>query len=793
MASTPRLARRQAARGDARSPRRIRPGRRAAIGAGLLLAASGAWWVALHWPASWLPREPRRALNLIVVTADTLRADRLGAYGNRRIATPHLDRLAAEGVLFEQATTVVPLTLPAHASIFTGTYPLFHGVRDNGGYYLEPEQVTLAEVLKAHGYVTGAFVGAFVLDSRWGLDQGFDRYVDDFQLSKYETVSLDSVQRRGDEVLDRALRWLDSVRERRFFAWLHFYDAHTPYDPPEPFLSRYGGVRWGRYDGEVAWVDSLMGRLLGWIDERGLRGSTLVAFVGDHGESLGEHEETTHGFFVYDATLHVPFIVRAPYRDLAGRRVAQQVRVIDLMPTLLDLVGVPIPPAVQGVSLVELAAGRAPDPGLVAYAESYYPRHHYGWSELKALRDGAFLFVAAPRPELYDLEADPAQRHNLAPERPTTVSRYAAELDAIVARYSAAGAAEKRPQLVDPDTQAQLAALGYIAGPAKVRVEAGGALADPKDKIQLFNLIKEAGADSSEGRIDSALEKIQRVLAADPDILEAHLILGNLYGKRRDWPRAMAAYKAALARDETYLPALFSLAAVYKEVGRTAEAAAGFRRLIELDPRDNRAYFMLAQIHAEQKQFDAALALLQRAVDVGSERAPLHNLMAECYIELKRYDEAERELDRALTLNPELPTAHYNLALIREARGDLAGAAEAYERELAIVPRSYKAHFNLAKLYGRLGRSDGMLAHFERAVELMPTFALGHLYLAKAYLDRGDLARALDLTRKGLALKVEEPAMAPFGHFLLADIYNRLGRFADAERELAVARRLQGS
>lgn len=756
-----------------------------------MLAGAAALGILTAWWSGWMPgvRIVAKPFNLIVVTADTLRADKLGAYGNTRIATPNIDRLAAEGVLFEHATTVVPLTLPAHASIFTGTYPIFHGVRDNGGYYLDDEQTTLAEVLKASGYATGAFVGAFVLDSRWGLAQGFDRYFDDFNLSKFEKVSLDSVQRRGDEVLEQALSWMDSVRTDRFFAWIHLYDVHTPYEPPEPYLSRYDGRRWGRYDGEVAWLDSLIGNLLNAIEDRGLTDSTIVAFLADHGESLGEHREMGHGFFIYDATTRVPFIIRTPYRALRGRRVMSQVRVIDVMPTLLDLVDAPVPEKVQGTSLVELASGRRREPAIVAYSESYYPRHHYGWSELKALRDGAVVFIAAPRPELFDLAADPGQQNNLASERPSTVARLSTELEQIVSRYSAKDIDEKRPEMVDPETQAQLAALGYIAGPAKVKVDPSQPLADPKDKIDLFNLIKDAGGDSSEGQVEAALQKILRVLAQDRNILEAHHILGNLYVKQEQRDKAIAAYKQALALDEQYLPALASLATTYKEMGRSDDAAAGFRQVIKLDPRDNRGYYMLARIHAEKKEFASALELLKQAVDLGSERAPLHNLMGECYFGLKEYDRAESEVQQALKMNPELPTAHYNLALIREERNDLPGAIGSYLEELKNAPRSFMAHFNLAKLYGKTGQPRQMIEHFHKSIEINERFAVGYLYLAKAHLDAGDLDQALTFAKKGIALG-PEPSMAPFGHLILVDTYNRLGRFEEAARELAVAERL---
>ena len=382
-------------------PNRVsRTPRRLAIVASLGALALAIWWLTDKG-------EVRKRPNLILITADTLRADKLSCYGNDSIDTPHIDRLAASGVLFENAATVTPLTLPAHSSIFTGTYPAYHGVRDNGGYYLGHEQTTLAEVLEENGWATGAFVGAFVLDSRWGLDQGFDRYFDDFDFSQFKELSLSSVERRGDAVLEAALEWMSSVRGRPFFSWIHFFDPHTPYDPPEPYRTRYEE---SLYDGEVAFVDDLVGRLMSWVHRAGLHEETVVVFVGDHGEGLGQHGESEHGFFVYDSTMRIPFILRSPYYDLEPRRVAAQVSAIDLMPTLLDLLDLSQPSSLQGQSLRALAEGEETDPGLLAYSESYYPRNHYGWSELRSLRDGELHFISAPEPELYDVRADPLER-----------------------------------------------------------------------------------------------------------------------------------------------------------------------------------------------------------------------------------------------------------------------------------------------------------------------------------------------------------------------------------------------
>ena len=728
--------------------------------------------------------DPVRSLNVVVVTLDTLSARHLSQYGNDRIETPAFGRVADEGVLFEQATATVPLTLPSHTSMFTGTYPMFHGVRDNGGYYVPEDAETLAEVLRDAGYRTGGFVAAFVVDSRWGLDQGFDRYYDDFNFREFERISLDSVQRPGDEVMDAALAWMDEVKEERFFSWIHLYDPHWPYEAPEPWASRVSGYSGASYDAEVLFTDSLVGRLLDWLDESALADDTLLVLIGDHGESLGRHREGAHGFFIYDASMQVPFLLRAPYRQIGrGLRVPAQVRGIDLMPTVLGLVGVPVPEPVQGVSLAPLADGSESDLGLWAYSESLYPRNHYGWSPLRSLRNGLLHFIAAPRPELFEVLADPGEARNLASDRPGQVRQLQARLDQLVAELGNEGAEEQAPETLDEATRAQLAALGYLGGSSRVRVNEDEPLADPKDKIVLYNLLKAAGTDSTEDRIEEAMAKVKRVLAEDPGILEAHLILGNLFVKQEEWDGAIGAYREALSLDPEYKSAILGLADAYRLAARYDEAAAGYRRLLELDPNDNKAFYHLAEIHAAREEYEAALEVLAGLEATGEERAPAHNLKGECLLSLGRLDEAEAEFRLALEMDDLLSDAWYNLALLFEERGDGSRAVDAYEIRLEMAPKDFRSHFNVAKLYGALGDRDRMEASLRAAIGHNDEFAVGHLYLAKALLDRGELPEAEETALRGLALE-PEPEMAPLGHLVLADIYNRQGRTAEAEREV---------
>ncbi len=350
------------------------------------MATAGLWWHNQQRP---------RAINVVIVTLDTTRADRLSVYGFMDASMPALDRLAREGVVFDQATSVAPLTLPAHASLFTGLLPPAHGVRDNGDPALAATHTTLAEALSAQGFRTGAFVAASVLEADRGLAQGFGTYRSD---ASEDRRTPERRQRRADEVITDAMRWLDELGGSRFFLWAHLYDPHRPYDPPEPFRSRFVDP----YIGEIAFADSQIGRLLDDLDRRQLLDQTIVIVAGDHGESLGEHGERDHGIFVYESVLRVPMMIRAP--GAKARRVGAVVRLTDVMPTVLDLLGFPAPD-MDGVSLVDLVSGQKDTLDLEAYSESFYPQR-FGWSPLRAVREGRYKLIDAPRPELYDLERD---------------------------------------------------------------------------------------------------------------------------------------------------------------------------------------------------------------------------------------------------------------------------------------------------------------------------------------------------------------------------------------------------
>jgi arylsulfatase A-like enzyme len=434
-----------------------------------------------------------RELNIVLVTIDTLRADRLSGFGSR-VQTPNLDRLASEGVLFTNASTTVPFTFPAHSSIMTGTYPPFHGVRENVGYYLGEENTTLAQTLGAAGWQTAGFVSAFVLDSRWGIARGFEHYFDDFDLGAFENANMASVQRPGTETIAAALEWLDGRQKspsanQPFFLWLHLFDAHDPYTPPEPFRSQYPDRP---YEAEVAYTDSLVGGFIDELGKRDLMDRSLVVLTADHGEGLGDHGENFHGFFVYDSTVHVPLILRFPGRAPAGRRVATAVSHVDIAPTILDLADQEIPRHLQGRSLLTSLSEETEAPsengsGPVVYAESFYPLLHYGWAAQRSLRSATHKYIEAPSPELFDLASDPGETSNRVAGQQRAVSRMARSLVDLAAQLEEGATTAATPDL-DEQALAQLQALGYLAGPGQAEVAAYDPRTprpDPKDKVHL--------------------------------------------------------------------------------------------------------------------------------------------------------------------------------------------------------------------------------------------------------------------------------------------------------------------
>lgn len=713
----------------------------------------------------------KKTFNYVLITVDTLRADRIGCYGYSAVETPFMDFFASAGIKFERCLASTPLTLPSHTSLLTGTYPSFHGVRDNGGFLVPQEINTLGELFKQSGFETAAFVASYVLDSKWGLNQGFDFYFDRFDLSRYKTISLGNVQRRGDEVINEVLLWLESHKSNRFFAWVHLYDPHTPYDPPSPYKEKYAGRP---YLGEIAYADSQLGRLWNYLEEKKLTKNTILIFAADHGESLGEHKENTHGFFIYQEAVHVPLIFVTPFEKLQGLTRSAVVSLIDVMPTILEMAGIPCPSQVQGQSLVPLFfKDRKPGERFV-YSETYYPRFHYGWSELKGIQDERFKLILAPKVELYDLKNDPEEENNLASSHREELEKLKNLAEKLI-RESSQNAFELDYRHMDEETRQKLTALGYIGSFTDSASLKEKKLADPKDKIGVFNRLSLARELGLEGKFEQARAMVDEIIKEDPEVIDAYFTLGNLYFKERQFEKALEYYFKVMERkpDDAFM--VINIANSYIMLDNLDEAEKFLLSYIPSLPPDSQIHLILGNIYNSEKKYDLALENYQKCVKINPYSASAYNALAGIYLLQDKIDEAEEHLRKATELNPKLMNVHYNLAQLQEKKGDLLQAAEEYKKELENIPYNFRASFNLSRLSRLLGLEEEELEYLKKTVEINPGFPLSYFYLARIYLNRGqNFEEAISLVKKGIDLKPEKKDL-PLGYFLLADLYDRLG------------------
>jgi len=536
-------------------------------------------------------RRGEAPLHVLLITLDTARADRFRCYGRKDAETPNVDRLADRGVLFENAIASVPLTVPSHASILTGAFPTHHGVRTNDGKLMDDPNLTLAEILREHGYATGAFLGAAVLQRHCGLDQGFDLYWDDFS-GTASAGGLAYPEKRADVVVRAASDWIGRQGGKPFFAWVHLFDPHLPYDPPPPFRNAWSA---SPYDGEIAYADECIGKLLESLERAGVRNDTLVAFLSDHGEGLGDHGENTHGVFVYDTTVHVPLVLCGPRLLPAGRRIANQVRVIDIVPTILDFLGVDAPEGIQGRSLLPLVDG-AVDAPRDAYVESYYPNRSFGWSPLLALRTDTRKAIQAPRPELYDLERDPGEARNRFDASPDEATGLLARLEAWIPEISREGVAESAS--LDARTRAMLRELGYVTGSAAPAEEGREReLPDPKDKREVLARLQTASTLVYEGNTEAALRLLDGLLREEPDSPQVLTLAGEALLRVKNYAAARDVYLKLLERDPRSEDALVNLGSLYLVRNEPKLALPYFERALEVNPSSADALFSLGNLY----------------------------------------------------------------------------------------------------------------------------------------------------------------------------------------------------
>jgi len=674
--------------------------------------------------------------HLVVVTIDTLRADRLGAYGSTTVPTPHFDRLAGEGVRAVDATAHVPITRPSHATLFTGRYPSEHGVRDNISLPLAADVPTLAETLTAQGFDTAAFVSTFVLSSPSGLDRGFAHYDDNFEATSQsdEAVFLSTVQRRGDQTIDAVEHWLDrrpaEARARRTALWVHLYDPHDPYEPPAPFASQFADRL---YDGEVAWTDTLLGRLRGVLESRDLWNDTLVVVMADHGEALGEHDETGHGFFAYETTLQIPFVARGP-GIAVGRTLDGTLRTVDVGPTIAELLAVPALAGATGASVADTLRSGGTLPPRATYAESLTPLVHYQWSDLRVWREGPWKYILAPRPELYDLSSDPGELRDRATTDTATARRLRAALETVLkAERERALAPGTTPVALSAETLQKLGALGYVSPGAATGSVATGA--DPKDKIEefrtlstlmrdgltelhqkqharaaaTFNRLLAAGADSFQlhfylgqalvglGRHRDAEQQFEQAATALPTFTQAHLGIADARIARKDYQGALA----ALQRGHQQAPNEAVLhdreGEVWQQLGDAVRARAAYERVAALAPKDALVRWRLGELAVVSGDPDRALTLFREATSLDPSGGDYWNSLGMVLGGQGANAEAATAFRTAIARNPASARFAYNLGLVLMRDGQ-AEAAEWFRKTLALDPRFRAARDRLAEL-----------------------------------------------------------------------------------------------
>ncbi len=616
--------------------------------------------ISTAWP------QPRSAKpDVILITIDTLRADHVGCYGDKQAQTPALDRLCAAGLRFDHAYTPVPVTNSSHASIFTGLYPGSHGVTDFG-MPLARTHVTMAELFHRHGYQTAAFIGAVILDSRAlapGFDRGFDTY-DNFPEHTAADSRWGRLERRGEDVVRRAGTWLAANRSKPRFIWVHLYDPHDPYQPPEPYATRYKGHL---YDGEIAYADHALGQLLTLLDQQGRYNNSLIIVMGDHGEGLGEHGEDTHGIFLYDSTTRVPLIMKMPSASNqagTGRPVSPVVLTIDVLPTLVDYLGLPTPAKFDGDSFrpllfkPEASTSPATTPGArpaaageswvaigrhggpFTFAETDYPVH-YGWAPLQSVRAAGLKYIEAPRPELYELKSDPGEQHNLYQPWDTRVQGLRSELARFRELESTPPSAPTAP--VDPQTIAELKALGYLGNvTGATTAPEPSMLPDAKDKIAIHNLIHRGMLEEEDGRVDAAADFMSKAVALDQGSVVANAELGRLR------------YKA----------------------GKYRAAAQSLARAFQLRPQDVNNSLILGEALEKTGDLAAARDVLEATVKGAPGQYSARVTLGRIYLALKNLAAAQDQLEAATLIDAAQPAAHIALARVFKASGQIPAAVK---------------------------------------------------------------------------------------------------------------------
>jgi len=716
----------------------------AALGTGL--AAVGGWRYAR---ASAPVSGP-----IIVISVDTLRADHLPAYGYTKVKTPAIDALAADGTVFERAYSHAPQTLPAHAALLSGRLPFETGVRDNVGFSVKPDERLLPQMLRERGFTTGGVVSAYVLRKETGIGQGFDFFDGEMPPSSPE-LSIGQVQRDGGESEQIAEHWLDSIGTSRAFLFLHLYEPHKPYTPPERFAA------YAPYDGEIGYTDEIVGRLVKYLKTHQLYDRSTIVLLSDHGEGLGDHGEQEHGLFVYDEAIHVPLIIKQESNVGAGRRITDLVQHIDIVPTILDLVKAPGGANLRGRSLKPILEGTGKLPPATIYSEALYARYHFGWSELTALTDERFRYIKAPREELYDLSHDPHERTNLAEERPQPRQALRAALDRV-----AASATIQTPSTVSAEARERLQALGYVGAQTDISTQPGSDLPDPKDKRVILERYRAAVDFASERKWPQAIALLQQILRDEPEMADVWSQLAVFATRLDRFDLSVDAYKHYIAlkpQDPTaYIGAAAGLlklrkldearehaslvADVAAEKDHRSRASAhemlakialakhdpdGAREEARLaraeDPTLPLPIFIDARLLYDQGKYADALPLFMQAIDELKKSGTLqitelHFYAGDTLARLERYPDAEKQFIEELKYFPQNIRARSGLAMLYQASGKPEAASRMLEDMIRVTPtpESYALAARLNTMFGNRKQAEALKAEAKRAFAATP-------------------------------------------------------------------------
>ena len=657
-------------------------------------------------------READGRYNLLFITMDTTRADRLGCYGYSGAVTTALDALADSGVKFNRAFCNVPLTLPSHATMMTGLYPPEHGCRVNGAHELAGELTTLAEIFASHGYQTAAFVAAFVLDSKFGLNRGFQTY-DDFEVPTADDIYDENIMyryRRADKVADAALSWLRTHSRRPFFCWVHFFDPHRPYYVNRPLAATDKGKA---YDGEIAFMDSQIARLIDYLRQNNLIGKTIIVAVGDHGEGLGEHGEDEHGLLLYNTSMRVPLLISSPGLFPRGKEVATLVSTVDLFPTILDIFGWNPTGHVSGRNLAAALSGET-IPQRPFYAETEFPLTEYGWSPLISVTESDWKYIKAPREELYDIKSDPGELKNLAAAEPKKLSELKARLAAIEEEMVKKESSEVS---LDEASQKVLESLGYLGGgrASAGREKETASLRDPKDAVWMRVEFIKAIEDFKNGKNKKAESSLRKLIKESPESYTFRYKLAKTLYDQGKFKEARIEFEEMVTMAPEEYKSHYNLGKTLMKLGEYDRAIGEFRMALTFDPEQTAGYNNLGIALLKTGDVGEAMEAFRKSLSMNDDQIDPHNNLGNALLSLGRVDDALVEFRRAVEVNPDFFEGRFNIGLILLNRGRHKEAAEQFRHAARLRPDFAPAHRNLGVALTRSGQVTEGLKAFSRA------------------------------------------------------------------------------